>query len=112
MTIHSAQLAKRPPPTSQSEAQSIFPEQERVAHVVCVSGSQAIAVLDRPRSERVRSGNERIEIGALMKICTPHSFVIGLVSAISCPVPEGGQNSQELELIELSLSGEILIPES
>jgi len=72
----------------------------RVARIVSISGSQAIALRDR-------SSDDRIEIGALMKIRTPRSQVMGLVSAISCPLPDTGSDAENLELIEINLAGEI-----
>jgi DNA helicase HerA-like ATPase len=78
-----------------------------VARIVSVSGSQAVAVLERPTSFKGKSDGTRIEMGALMKIRTPYSVVVGVVSAISCPLPENASDTQDLELMELNLAGEI-----
>ena len=86
---------------------SIPSVQERLAHIVSVSGSSAIALLDKVHSQKVEPRKARIEMGALMKISTPHSMVMCLVSGISCPVPESGSTISEIELVELSLTGEI-----
>jgi hypothetical protein len=83
--------------------------QGRVAQIVSVSGSQAIAVLDRAAPQRDQFDERRIEMGALMKIRTPGCFVVGVVSAISCPIPESDAGLQNQVMIELNLAGEIPI---
>ncbi len=81
----------------------ILPFNKRLGHVVSVSGSQAVVVLDA-------SGNpedaKRIEIGALVKILTPVSSVFGIVAAMSSPMPTSGED-REIGLVELTLAGEI-----
>jgi DNA helicase HerA-like ATPase len=81
----------------------------RVAQIVSVSGSQAIALLDRAAPKRDQFDEKRIEMGALMKIRTPECFVVGVVSAISCPIPESDADPQNQIMIELNLAGEIPI---
>ena len=108
MTIKSLALSTR---AGNEQRGSVTVAHERVAHVVSVSGSQAVALLDRSTSQADRSSDKRIEMGALMKIRTPHAFVVGVVSAISCPIPESDNNLEEQVMIELNLAGEITIAE-
>ncbi|MBO6904003.1 MAG: DUF87 domain-containing protein, partial [Parvibaculum sp.] len=77
----------------------------RIAHVVSVSGSQAVAVLER------ESGNQdeaRVEIGQLVKVPTPLATVVGLVSAVSAPAPASGGGAEDIRLIEINLAGEVV----
>jgi hypothetical protein len=77
--------------------------QKRLGHVVSVSGSQAVVVLEASEhSEDAR----RLEIGTLVKILTPLSSVVGIVAAMSSPMPTSGEDS-EVRLVELTLVGEI-----
>jgi len=99
-----AQPAKAGDPANDSDAAQL-----RVAQVVSVSGSQAIALLNRAVSKRAQSNDKRIEMGALMKIRTPNCFIVGVVSAISCPIPEAETDTQNQVMIELNLAGEIPI---
>ncbi|MDR3500224.1 MAG: DUF87 domain-containing protein [Parvibaculum sp.] len=82
---------------------------QRIGHIVSVSGSQAIAVLDRPVGDVKSSRDPRIQIGALMKITTPNSSVVGLISAVSSPTPTMEAGSPEIGLIEINLAGELVI---
>ena len=77
----------------------------RVAHIVSVSGAQAVAVLER--SAAMASANIRVEIGATMTIPTPRVTVVGLVSAVSVPMPDAAAGHDDISLIELNLAGEI-----
>ena len=80
----------------------------QVAHIVSVAGAKAVAVIEQTSSQAERR-TERIEIGTVTKIATPRSVVIGLVTAVSTPMPENTQNRQEIELAELTLAGEITV---
>jgi DNA helicase HerA-like ATPase len=76
--------------------------EKRLGHVVSVSGSQAVVVLEA--SERPEDA-KRLEIGALVKIMTAASSVVGIVAAMSSPMPTSGE--EEIRLVELTLVGEI-----
>ena len=77
----------------------------RIAHIVSVSGAQAVAIVDRtPTSPRPW----RVEIGATMTIPTPHAIVVGTVSAVSVPMPDAAGSGEEISLIELNLAGELV----
>jgi len=77
----------------------------RVAHIVSVSGAQAVAILERSAS----AVPVRVEIGATMTIPTPRATVVGLVSAVSVPMPDAAAGNDTINLIELNLAGEIVL---
>ena len=60
--------------TGELQQPSISP---RVAHIVSVSGAQAVAILER--STAAGGVPVRVEIGATMTISTPQATVVGLV---------------------------------
>lgn len=84
-----------------------FAAPRKIAHIVSVSGAQAVAVLERSVADEMGNGDDRIQIGALLKIDTPSSSVVGLVSAVSSPTPALGLGDSELGLIEINLAGEL-----
>ncbi len=99
-----------PPPPAVAPRQSAAPKRSpsggpRVAHIVSVSGGQAVAALDHG----ALSNGPRVEIGATMAIPTPHSTVLGLVSAMTMPAPDAMGGQESISLIELNLAGEIVI---
>jgi DNA helicase HerA-like ATPase len=95
-------------PTSGPEREPKLAGCRQVAHIVSVSGPKAVAVIEHTGSEDDRRAS-RIEIGTVTKIATPRSVVIGLVTAVSTPMPDGSEGHQEIELAELTLAGEIVV---
>ncbi len=81
--------------------------QRLIGHIVSVSGPRAIAVLDFPVNAPATHQVPRVQIGALMKISTPMSAVMGLVTGVSTPMPSADGQREEIALIELNLVGEI-----
>ncbi|HEX3429894.1 MAG TPA: DUF87 domain-containing protein [Rhizomicrobium sp.] len=81
--------------------------QRFIGHVVHVSGSRAIAVLNSPVLPAANRQAPRVQIGALLKISTPTSDVMGLVTGVSTPMPGAEAPSEEIALVELELVGEI-----
>ena len=79
----------------------------RFGHIVSVSGSQAVAALETSGSMVEDDKAKRIEIGVLVKIPTPLSCVIGIISGLSSPLPTTAGEDKEIRLVELSLAGEI-----
>ncbi len=84
----------------------------RIAHVVSVAGSHAVAVLERNPDPALRGNDPRIQIGAAVKIMTPGAAVIGLVSSVSSPMPDIDGKRDEMGLIEINLAGETRIDDS
>lgn len=81
----------------------------RLAHIVSVSGSHAVAVIER---QDAIADQARVQIGALVKIVTPTSTVMGVISAITAPMPAAEGEPQPLGLIELNLAGEVVPDQS
>ncbi len=80
----------------------------RLAHIVSVSGAQAVAVLERTGQAAGQAvAEERVEIGSMMAIPTARTTVLGLVSAVSVPMPDAGHDKDQISLIEFNLAGEI-----
>jgi uncharacterized protein len=73
----------------------------RLGRIVSVNGAQAVAVLDQT------SSGPRIEIGATVIVPTPQASVVGVVSAVSVPIPDVAADNINVNLIELNLAGEI-----
>lgn len=84
-------------------------EPVKIGHIVSVSGSQAIAVLERRVGTMLQQRDKRIQIGALVKITTPSTSVVGLISAVSSPTPGFDNGGDEVGLVELNLAGELVV---
>lgn len=81
----------------------------RVGHVVSVSGSHAIAALERSDDSEMRERDPRIQVGGVVRIQIPGSIVVGLISAVSAPMPELAGKRFDIGLVEINLTGEISI---
>jgi DNA helicase HerA-like ATPase len=82
----------------------------RIAHLVSVSGSHAVAVVERSSDMSRRDRDPRIQIGAVVQIRTPGAAVVGIICAISAPMPDmNDANREVLGLVEINLAGEIII---
>ncbi|MBU6442409.1 MAG: DUF87 domain-containing protein [Alphaproteobacteria bacterium] len=97
-----------PAPRSGGSDRGLAPEAAavRLGRVVSVSGAQAVAVLDRPQSA---AEGPRVEIGATLVVPTPYATVVGVVSAVSMPIPDLVTDQSNVHLIELNLAGEIVV---
>jgi len=82
----------------------------QIAHIVSVAGSHAIAIIERPTQGALAAKDPRVQIGALVKIVTPASSVMGLVSAVTAPMPNA-DGHDEMGLIEINLAGAVGIDE-
>jgi hypothetical protein len=82
---------------------------QRIAHIVSVSGSHAVAILEK--GAQLGARDLRVQIGAMIKIPTPGPAVIGVITAVSSPMPGGEGGQEEMGLIELNLSGEVGLDE-
>lgn len=76
-----------------------------IGRIVSVTGSQAVVMLDR---ETAGSEAKRAELGAILKIDTPSSALLGLVSALSIPVPSQSEGVPEIRVAELELIGQLM----
>ena len=77
-----------------------------IGRIVSVTGSKAIVLLDDNRRNK-QSMADRPEMGTLLGIDTSHSIVMGLVSALSVPVPAQKEDDPEVWIAELGLVGEL-----
>ena len=66
-----------------------------IGRIVSVTGSKAIVLLDDNRRNRESNAN-RPEMGTLLGIDTANSIVLGLVSALSVPVPAQKEDDPEV----------------
>lgn len=80
-----------------------------IGHIVSVSGAQAIAVLSQRVGAASPMRDARIQIGALVKITTPQTSVVGIISAVSSPTPSLDADGSEIGLVELNLAGELVV---
>src|SRR5438477_42360 len=81
--------------------------QQLIGHIVSVSGARAVAVLESLVRAAAPQQMPRVQIGALLKISTPTSAVVGLVTGVSTPMPSSDEQREEVALVELNLVGEI-----
>jgi uncharacterized protein len=77
-----------------------------IGRIVSVTGSKAIVLLDDKRKMRDPNAG-RPEMGTLLAVDTNNSVVLGLVSALSVPVPAQKEEDPEVWIAELGLVGEI-----
>jgi hypothetical protein len=98
-------LAQQP-----SRGGSVAPEIntfERLGRIVAVTGAHAIILLDAEDEMRGGPSHNSPEIGTLLKVDTPTSITLALVSALSSPMPSHSQNEQELRIVEVEFIGEL-----
>lgn len=75
-----------------------------IGRIVSVTGSQAVVMLD---NETDGPRGKRAELGAVLKIDTPNCILLGLVSALSIPVPSQREGEPEIRVAELELIGQL-----
>ncbi len=83
------------------------PSDGSIGRIVSVTGSKAIVLLDGPADGRVRSLQDRPEMGTLLAIDTANTIVLAIVSALSVPVPSQREGDAEIWIAELGLVGEL-----
>ncbi len=81
-----------------------------LGRVVCISGSQIIIVLD-PDVCGAKT-NQELRKGALVKMIGKTSAVLGIVTGLSIPSPDGVSGSGEVLLGEIDLVGECALDSS
>jgi len=80
-------------------------ESSSIGRIVSVTGSQAVVMLD---NETDGPRGKRAELGAVLKIDTPSCILLGLVSALSIPVPSQREGEPEIRVAELELIGQLI----
>jgi uncharacterized protein len=79
---------------------------ERMGRIVAVTGAHAIILLDA--NDGFYNENQRgAEIGTLMKVESPNSITLALVSALSSPTPTHNTSESELRIVEVEFIGEL-----
>jgi DNA helicase HerA-like ATPase len=79
---------------------------ERMGRIVAVTGAHAIILLDH--QDGVFDGNKRgAEIGTLLKVETPVSMTLALISALSSPMPTHNASDREMRIVEVEFIGEL-----
>lgn len=106
MTLHIEKPARHAAPPFRERRGLPAAPPIRLAHIVSVSGSHAVAVIER---QEAVANEARIQIGALVKVVTPTSAVMGVISAITAPMPAVEGEPQPTGLIELNLAGEVVL---
>lgn len=79
----------------------------RIGRIVAVTGAHAIILLDAPANGIETDADKSPEIGTLLKVDTPVSISLALVSALSSPMPSHNRNEQELRIVEVEFIGEL-----
>jgi DNA helicase HerA-like ATPase len=106
MTLHIEKPLASAPPFRERRGTPAAPP-VRLAHIVSVSGSHAVAVLDR--QDAIANANDaRVQIGALIKVVTPTSATMGVITAVTAPMPAAEGEPQSTGLIEINLAGEVV----
>ena len=106
MTLHIEKPPASAPPFRERRGTPAAPP-VRLAHIVSVSGSHAVAVLDR--QDAIANANDaRVQIGALIKVVTPTSATMGVITAVTAPMPATEGEPQSTGLIEINLAGEVV----
>jgi len=78
-----------------------------LGHVVSVTGPRAVALVNRSGHLMEITGQQRVQIGAFLKVETPQGAVLGFVTGVSTPLPTAEDGQAQVDLIELNLVGEI-----
>jgi DNA helicase HerA-like ATPase len=79
----------------------------RVGRIVAVTGAHAIILLDVEDRAAGVDAERSPEIGTLLKVDSPSSISLALVSALSSPTPSHNKGEQELRIVEVEFIGEL-----
>jgi DNA helicase HerA-like ATPase len=78
--------------------------QDRVGRIVAVTGAHAVILIDGDEGLQIK---RTPEIGTLLRVDTPRSVSLCMVSALSSPMPSQVSEEQELRIIEVEFFGEL-----
>jgi DNA helicase HerA-like ATPase len=78
--------------------------QDRVGRIVAVTGAHAVILIDADDGLQQK---RTPEIGTLLRVDTPRSVALCMVSALSSPMPTHASEEQELRIIEVEFFGEL-----
>jgi hypothetical protein len=77
---------------------------DRVGRIVAVTGAHAVILID---ADEGLQHKRTPEIGTLLRVDTPRSVSLCMVSALSSPMPSHASDEQELRIIEVEFFGEL-----
>ena len=77
----------------------------RIGRIVAVTGAHAVILIDGTGDADARAKTP--EIGTLLRIDTPRSISLCIVSALSSPMPSHAPDEPELRIIEVEFLGEL-----
>jgi hypothetical protein len=80
---------------------------ERVGRIVAVTGAHAIILIDIDNHRSAEHQEKSPEIGTLLKVDTPKSISLAMVSALSSPMPTHNIDERELRIVEVEFIGEL-----
>lgn len=86
-----------------------FNPEDRIGRIVAVTGANAVVLID---SETSPTSKRTPEIGTVLRVDTPRSVSLCMVSALSSPMPSHASEEQELRIIEVEFFGELPRDES
>lgn len=90
--------------TIEAPARPKLHPQERVGRIVAVTGAHAVILIDGDEGLQLK---RTPEIGTLLRVDTPRSVSLCMVSALSSPMPSHASEEQELRIIEVEFFGEL-----
>ena len=99
--MYRQQVATSPSVTSRNDAV------ERVGRIVAVTGAHAVILIDAASNSTVADQKKSPEIGTLLKVDTPKSISLAMISALSSPMPSHSADEKELRIIEVEFIGEL-----
>ena len=76
----------------------------RVGRIVAVTGAHAVILID---ADDAINQKRTPEIGTLLRVDTPRSISLCMVSALSSPMPSHAGDEQEVRIIEVEFFGEL-----
>ncbi len=80
---------------------------DNIGRIVAVTGAHAIILLDADSEASRGHQTKSPEIGTLLKVDTPKTSSLAMVSALSSPMPSHGQDEKELRIVEVEFIGEL-----
>ena len=80
---------------------------DRVGRIVAVTGAHAVILIDPQASHSTGEKFRSPEIGTLLKVDTPRSISLAMISALSSPMPSHSADDRELHIIEVEFIGEL-----
>ena len=80
---------------------------ERVGRVVAVTGGHAVILIDAENRQPGGPHEKSPEIGTLLKVETPKSISLAMISALSSPMPSHSPDEHELRIVEVEFIGEL-----